>query len=168
MLDIDNRVFPRVRDAMADLTMKESYIVFPTLTPFADPAKLAPQESDSLYKTPTYLLLQEGPPSRFLLRLKYNASSTGDRGSLDLNALQIRDGSEQLIVNGRVLERGVDYNISYDVGQVTFLDPNAIFGIGGVSTVTARFEEQGIFAVAPTSIFGFASRYSLETSAASI
>ena len=162
LFNMQDRLFPRVRDATADQTVKEAYIVFPTLIPFADPAKLAPQEiSDSLYKTPTYLLFQEGPPARFLLRLKYNASSTGDRGSLDLNALQIRDGSEQLIVNGRVLERGVDYNISYDVGQVTFLDPNAIFGIGGVSTVTARFEEQGIFAVAPTSIFGFASRYSL-------
>ena len=29
----------------------------------------------------------------------------------------------------RVLERGVDYNISYDVGQVTFLNPNVLFGV---------------------------------------
>ena len=56
--------------------------------------------------------------------------------------------------------RGVDYSISYDVGQVTFLNPDALFGTGSAQ-VTARFEEQGLFAVAPTSILGMATRYSL-------
>jgi hypothetical protein len=161
IFNVQDRLFPRVRDAIATQTVKEAYVVFPTLIPFADSTRLALSEvTDSLYKTPDYLLFQEGPPARFGVRLKYNASSSGDRGSLDLNALQIRDGSEQLIVNGRVLERGVDYNISYDVGQVTFLNPNQLFGTGGQVTVTARFEERGIFAVAPTSIYGIASRYS--------
>ena len=44
--------------------------------------------------------------------------------------------------------RGVDYSISYDVGQVTFLNPDALFGTGPAQ-VTARFEERGLFAVAP-------------------
>lgn len=157
-----DRLFPRVRDATAGLTVKESYIILPHLRPFADPSRLETTElSDSLYRTPDYLLFTEGPPAKFVFRLQYNASSSGDRSTLDLGALQIRDGSEALFVNGRQLEKGVDYNINYDVGQVTFLNPNALFGTAGAVTVTARFEERGVFAVAPTQIYGLSSRYRL-------
>ena len=51
-------------------------------------------------------------------------------------------------MRGRRLERGVDYTITYDVGQVTFLNPDALFG-SQPAQVTARFEEQGLFAIAP-------------------
>ena len=59
-----------------------------------------------------------------------------------------------------MLERGVDYEINYDLGQVTFNNPASLFP-SGVGTVTARFEERGIFAVAPTSILGGTLGYSL-------
>jgi hypothetical protein len=77
-----------------------------------------------------------------------------------LNALQIRDGSEQLQLGGRLLTRGVDYSIDYATGRVTFLNPDALFG-SGTAVINARFEQQDAFAVAPTSILGFTSRYSL-------
>jgi hypothetical protein len=161
LFNAGERLFPRSRDASAGLTVKESYIVLPHLKPFANP-KLTPTErSDSLYQTPGYLLFAEGPPAKFLFRLQYNAASTGDRSSLDLGALQIRDGSEALFINGRRLEKGIDYSINYDVGQVVFLNPNGLFGAGGQATIQARFEERGIFAIAPTQIYGIASRYSL-------
>ena len=95
------------------------------------------------------------------MRLQYNATGGGDRSTLTLNALQLRENSEQLLVGGRKLVRGVDYSINYDVGQVTFLNPDALFGSGGTAQVTARFEERGLFAVAPTTILGMATRYSL-------
>ncbi|HEU4569981.1 MAG TPA: hypothetical protein VFS07_05360 [Gemmatimonadales bacterium] len=161
VLDVDNRVFPRTRDALAAQVMRESYIVFPTLVPFADPARLTPAErTDSLYRTPLYLLYTQGPPSRFQLRLRYNAASGGDRSVLDLNAFQIRPGSETVIANGQTLERGTDYSISYDLGQVTFLDPDGLFG-DRPGNVTVRFEERGIFAVAPTTIYGLTSTYTV-------
>ena len=93
-------------------------------------------------------------------RLHYDATGGGDRSTLNLNALQLRDGSEQLFVGGRKLVRGLDYSISYDLGQVTFLNPDALFGQGSAQ-VTARFEERGLFAVAPTNILGLSTRYSL-------
>ncbi|HXI20996.1 MAG TPA: hypothetical protein VNH46_07930, partial [Gemmatimonadales bacterium] len=161
VFNLQDRLFPRTQDPSATLTIKESYIVFPELQPFADSTLLLPTErNDSLYRTPAYLLYTEGPPAKFVFRLQYNASSTGDRSTLDLGALQIRDGSEALFLNGRRLEKGQDYNIDYDLGQVTFLDPNALFG-NGSATVQARFEERGIFAVAPTQIFGLSTRYNL-------
>jgi hypothetical protein len=159
--DRANRLFPRQQDPEVGQVTQDAYIVFPHLQPFADATKLSPAElQDSLYRTPLFLLLSQGPPAKFAVRLRYNASSGGDRSTLSLNALQLRENSEQLFVGGRKLVRGVDYSIDYDVGQVTFLAPDALFG-GGPSQVTAKFEERGLFAVAPTTILGLATRYSL-------
>jgi hypothetical protein len=160
VFDRENRLFPRTRDPDASEVLKESYIIFPSLTPFADPRLSAAERSDSLYRTPLYLLLTQGPPARFQVRLRYNSSGAGDRSTLNLGALQIREGSEQLLLGGRRLERGVDYSISYDLGQVTFLNPDALFG-STAGQINARFEEQGLFAVAPTTILGLSTRYSL-------
>ncbi len=161
VFDRDNRLFPRSRDPDAAQVVHDYYIVFPHLQPFGDQTKLTPAEvSDSLYRTPYFRLLGEGPPARFALGLHYDATGGGDRSTLNLNALQLRSGSEQLFVGGRKLVRGLDYSISYDLGQVTFLNPDALFGQGSAQ-VTARFEEHGLFAVAPTNIFGLSTRYSL-------
>src|SRR5690606_4956164 len=68
--------------------------------------------------------------------------------------------TEQLTVDGRRLVRGIDYTIGYENGTVTFLDPEGLFG-DRVVTIRARFEQRGLFAVAPTSIFGLTARYQL-------
>lgn len=160
IFDLDNRLFPRTRDPGADLVLRESYIAYPTLRPFVDPRLQPNERADSVYTSPAYLITTpQGPPSRFQMRLRYNAAGGTDAGSLNLNALQIRRGSEQLIAGGRVLERGVDYEINYDLGQVTFTNPAALFP-SGTGTISARFEERGIFAVAPTSILGGTLGYS--------
>ena len=159
--DRENRLFPRTRDPSAAQLIRDYYVVFPTLQPFADQTKLsAPELSDSLYRTPLFLLLSQGPPAKFALSLRYDATGSGDRSTLSLNALQLREGSEQLFVGGRKLLRGVDYSISYDLGQVIFLNPEAVFG-PGPNQLTARFEEQGLFAIAPTTILGLSTSYSL-------
>jgi hypothetical protein len=162
VFDRYNRLFPRSRDAGATQVIHDSYIVFPALRPFADPTRLTPAErSDTIYRTPLYLVLSpEGPPAKFQFRLRYNSTGAGDRTTLNLNAIQIKDGSEKLSVGSRDLVRGTDYSIAYETGTVTFLNPDAIFGTGSAQ-VTATFEERGVFAVAPTSIFGFTTRYAV-------
>ena len=161
LLDVDNRVFPRVHDPVPEQVTRDAFIVFPNARPFADTSLLAVQElQDSLYTTPLYALFNQGPAAKFLLRMQYNSVGAGDQTTLDLNALQISDGSEVLTVNGRTLVRGVDYTVAYDLGQVTFLNPSVLFG-GQPAVVTARFEERGLFAVAPTQLYGMSLRYSL-------
>ena len=161
VFDRDNRLFPRTRDPDAAQIIHEGYIVFPSLQPFGDAARLSGGELlDSLYRTPLFLLLAQGPATKFSLQLHYNATGGGDRSTLNLDALQVREGSEELSIAGRKLVRDVDYHISYDLGQVTFVNPDALFGQGNAQVV-ARFEERGIFAVAPTTIFGLTTRYSL-------
>ena len=160
VFDRENRLFPRAQEPQAVPVVNESYVVYPHLRPFADATRLTDSErNDSLYQKPLYLLNQ-GPAAKFHLRLRYNSSGRGDRSTLTLGALQLREGSEQVTVQGRRLERDLDYTISYELGQITFLNPESLFG-GGASQVSVRFEEQGIFAIAPTSIFGLSTSYSL-------
>jgi hypothetical protein len=160
IFDRENRLFPRAQEPQAAPVVNESYVVYPHLRPFADSTRLtAAERNDSLYQKPLYLLNQ-GPAAKFQLRLRYNSTGRGDRSTLTLGALQLREGSEQISVGGRRLERDVDYTISYELGQVTFLNPESLFG-AGAAQVTVRFEEQGIFAIAPTTILGLSTRYSL-------
>ncbi len=163
ILDLENRVFPRDRDAGATASVGESYIVFPHLTPFSDGTKLATaaERQDSLYRTPTYLVLgSQGPPTKYAFRLQYEAAGGSDRSQVSLNALNVQEGTDHLLINGRELERGVDYEIDYALGLVTFLDPDILFGTSTVQ-LTARFEERGFFAIAPTTVLGLTTTYTL-------
>ncbi len=159
-LDDFNRVFPRDRDPNAGLPIKDLFIVFPHLTPFADSARLDPRErNDSLYRTPTYLLGTQGPPPQFRLRIHYEATGAGDRSTLSLGAIQIREGSERLYLGSRELVRNRDYRITYNVGVVTFLNPDSLFL--GPSQIRAQFEENQRFDDAPKNNFGLVTTYHL-------
>jgi hypothetical protein len=156
--DTYNRLFPRDRDPAAGAPLREYFIVFPTLTPFADATRLPPAyRTDSLYRTPTYLLRAQGPAPLFSLDLRYDARGGDNRGTLLIGGYQIRTGSERLTANGRPLTRNVDYTINYEVGQVTFLNPDSLFP--RPTQVAVQFEENQAFAVAPTSVVGAQARY---------
>lgn len=159
-IDEYNRVFPRPRDPNGGAPIRDFFLVFPHLAPFADSARLQTAErNDSLYRTPNYLLSTQGPPPRFRLRLHYEAAGGGDRGVLALGALQIRDGTERLFVGNTELTRGRHYTIDYSIGLVTFLNPDSLFR--GPAQVRAQFEENQAFDVAPNSILGLSTTYSL-------
>lgn len=156
-----NRLFPRARDPQQGAPLRDYFAVFPHLTPFADPTRLAAAErNDSLYRTPRAFLAQQGPPSVFALRLAADVSASADRSQLSLNSFQIRDGSEKISVGNRQLVRDLDYSIDYATGLVQFKNPDSLFQ-GGVAQVRAQFEERAAFAIAPTSIYGLAARYDL-------
>jgi motility/secretion related protein SprA len=160
-LDQYNRLFPRDRDPGQGAPLRDYYVVFPHLRPFADTAKLvATERNDSLYRTPRLLLAQQGPPSVFTLTLHGDASAAADRGTLSLSSFQLREGSEKLYLGNRLLQRDQDYTIDYTVGLVTFKNPDSLFA-GSQAVVRAQFEERASFAVAPTSIYGMAATYDL-------
>src|SRR5207248_3311481 len=113
-----NRLFPRTRDPGQGAPLRDYFVLFPHLAPFADSTKLAPTErNDSLYRTPRAFLTSQGPPSVFALRLQADVSASADRSTLSLNSFQIRDGSEKISVGGRLLTRDVDYTIDYASGH---------------------------------------------------
>jgi hypothetical protein len=156
-----NRLFPRERDFAGPL--RDYFVVFPNLRPFADPTKLiAAERNDSLYRTPRALLAVQGPPSVFTLTLHGNSSAAGDKGTLSLSSFQLREGSEKLYLGNTLLTRDVDYSIDYTVGLVTFKHPDSLFTTGP-AVIRAQFEERATFTTAPTSIYGMAAKYDLGT-----
>jgi hypothetical protein len=153
-----NRLFPRQRDPGGGAPMRDLFIVFPHLTPFADSTRLPAQfRTDSVYRTPTYLLLTQGPTPLYVLRLNYDARGGNDRSRLSLGGLQIREGSEKLTANGRTLVRNTDYTINYEIGEVSFSSPDELFA--QPTQVSVQYEENPAFAIAPTSIYGLRTRY---------
>src|SRR5256712_10268553 len=119
--------------------VRDLFIVFPHLAPFADSTKLtATERNDSLYRTPRAYLSTQGPPSVFALRLHAAATSSPDRSILSLNSFQIREGSERIYVGNRLLTRETDYAIDYTTGQVQFKNPDALFqGLAGAGAAGA-------------------------------
>ena len=157
-VDEFNRVFPRLRDPDAGTPIRDHFIVFPHLMPFADAAALVPTErNDSLYQTPTYLLLTQGPAPKYSLRFGLEATGAGDQATLTLGALQVRTESEKVFVGDRQLVRGVDYEVDYNIGLVSFMQPEVLFL--GPTSVRVQFEENQIFDPATQNVFGLAGTY---------
>ncbi|MBR44154.1 MAG: cell surface protein SprA [Gemmatimonadetes bacterium] len=143
-----------------------SFIVFPTLRPFSQPP---PVESLRLSEGLTQAILgddanqaiyeEEDPfervnSGRFRLTFSYRLRSEGVISAFSLGAFGIRDGSERIFLGDRVLTRGADYEIDYNVGQVQLLEPDLLFASSPDATVRATWEQRSLFQVTPTQVVG--------------
>jgi len=160
--DIENRIWPRPGDPNFELslgnsaarTIRDQFLVFPSLRPFASNglAGLNPA-NDTVYTTPAeYLNSPQRPQAIYRIRIRYQSESGGDGGTLMLGAVQLRQNSERLLVDGVPLVRGTDYTIDYDLGRVTFNRSDTLFP--RPRQVTVQYEENPLFAQTPTSILG--------------
>ncbi len=171
--DAQNRVWPRPHDpdfaaGIADTTdaariIRDRFVIFPSLEPFSrrglarDPTVPA---NDSIYRTPNeYLYSPQHPQSFYRLRVRYQVDGTVGQGIIALTSVQLRPGSERLVLDGRLLVRDVDYSIDYELGRVQLL------GIDSTITrerrLVLRYEENPLFASVPTSIYGLAAQWTV-------
>ena len=135
--------------------------MFPHLQPFADATKLSPAErADSMYRTPLYLLFQE-TSAKYAQRLRYNSTGAGDRCTLNLGALQIREGSEQLEVRRPAAGAGhrLQHRLRSRPGHLP--QPGRAVRRRRRSRSRRATRSQDLFAVAPTTVMGLATTYSL-------
>ncbi len=151
-----------------------TFIVFPTLRPFQEPPPVpslglsATEARDILGSdaNPT-IYTSVDPVERengglYRLTIPFTTRTEGFISSFSLGALGIRDGSERVYFGERLLVQGEDYVIDYDVGQVTLLSPQSLFGTDPQGRIRANWEQKPLFQIAPTSIFGVNARYDLE------
>ncbi len=166
--DVENRLWPRLGDpnqaagagGSNSKLIKDYFIIFPSVRPFADSGlvHLPNPVNDSLYRTPDEdLVSQRRPPTQYRIRARYSAEGGGETGSLSLGTVQVRPNSERILVDGRPLARDVDYRVDYELGRVTFLHPDTLFQ--RPRPVNVQYEENPLFAAAPTSIFGIATSF---------
>lgn len=165
--DAANRLWPRPNDPnfLGSTTpgseiFRDRFIIFPSLEPFARRGLARPDEvaaNDTIYRTPNeYIYSPQHPQSVYRIVARYDVSA-GSSGTLALSAVQIRPGSERLTMEGRLLLRGVDYEIDYELGRVTLLNPDTL--ARQARRVVVRYEENPLFATVPTSIVGLSSEW---------
>lgn len=171
---VDGRVLfrPAREDPGDPPAVPGTFLVFPTLRPFADPPPLAPwglspgraggllgfDGNPAIYDHPDPV----ERAARALYRLVFTVRSRaqGVPASFFLGALGVREGSERIWLGERLLRAGLDYRVDYDIGQVTFLRPEELTTLPG-ATLRATWEQKPVFQVTPTSVLGFQSRYDL-------
>ena len=121
-------------DGFGSTALRGTYIVFPTLEPFGRPppvpseglsgaesaAVLGTDANPAIYDEPDPVI--RGGATRFRLNFRYRARLEGQLSSFNLGAFGIRDGSERITVEDRLLTRGIDYVVDYDLGLVTLLE----------------------------------------------
>jgi hypothetical protein len=146
-----------------------TFLVFPTLRPFAEPPPLpafglseqdtrtllGPDANHRIYEDPDPFERDNG--GRFRLTIPFQVRSDSLITSFSLGALGISEGSERIYFGERLLVRGEDYDIDYDLGQVLLRSPEVLFAADPDAPVRARWEQRQLFQAVPTSVMGLAA-----------
>jgi hypothetical protein len=146
--------------------IRDHFVVFPSLRPFAvrdsGLVVVGNPSNDAIYQTPNeYLYSPQHPANVYRLKVGYETEATGDAGAIMLGSVQVRPGSERVVLDGRPLIRELDYRIDYDLGRLSFARPDTLFN--RQRTISVRYEENPTFALAatPTTLLGFTSTLAL-------
>ena len=128
----------------------KGYLIFPRQQPF---------NSDSLTeKLPEiYTMDQDNLRDSTIYYIYVKTSQRSS--SFTLGRANIMPGSEVVkLGDGTILRRDVDYTINYDIGQITFLNDQAL---NPAANVTVDFEYAPFFMPEKKSLFGVAGQYRL-------
>lgn len=128
------------------------HLIFPYEKPF-DIEALDVRVPSIYEKTFNHTILRDS--TRYYLYVK-----TSERASnYSLGRANIIEGSEVVkLGDGTPLQRGVDYNINYDIGQITFISERAN---SPGANVTVDYEYAPFFSPEKKTLFGLASQYRL-------
>ncbi len=160
-----------------DPVVPGTFMIFPTLRPFAEPGPVPSLRLDEavtgsiLGDDANLRIYEEEDPfervnaGRFRLSISYRIRSEGLISSFSLGAFGIRDGSERIRLGDRQLLRGVDYEIDYDLGQISLLEPEILFASSPEASIHAAWEQRSLFQVTPTQVFGLRGHTALGSKA---
>jgi cell surface protein SprA len=161
-LDVHNPDGTGLPDGLTDIKNSNiidaarGLLIFPDRHPF-DPAENTYDTTGLLVKVPEIYAYPSGTEQPILKSTYYIEISNSSRNSaISLGKANILDGSERITINGKLMERGTDYNIQYDYGAVTFLtdealDPNA--------NISIEFEYSPYITSEKKTLFGIRSEY---------
>ncbi len=84
--------------------------------------------------------------------------SASRESQYSLGHAPIIEGSETVTLNGRPLTRGEDYTIMYEIGQITFINPEAL---SPNADLTVNYEYAPLLMPEKKSVFGLMTEYNL-------
>jgi hypothetical protein len=165
----ESRVYRPARENLGSAAAG-TFIIFPTLRPFAAPAALtgaglsADELMAALGADANAAIYEASDPvvraaaGRFRLQLGYRLGMTEAASSFSLGAFAIRESSERLYLGARRLERDIDYLIDYDLGLVTLTGARGALESPDAE-LRATWEQKPLFSVAPTNLFAGTARH---------
>ena len=166
-VDVENHVWPRPQDSnrlagtSTNKIIRENYLVFPSLQPFARAGLAQPfanPSNDTLYTFPNeYLYSRQRPASIFRILTSFLDAGGASSNVLQLGSAQLRPRSEHVFLDGQQLVRDIDYTVTYEVGLITFNRPDTLFL--RPRQVLVRFQEDQTFNLTPTSIFALTTQF---------
>ena len=170
----ESQIYRPALDSFEDQPpVQGTFIVFPTLEPFAAPAPLrsvpvdtmearrilGANRNERIYRDPDPFERENG--GVFRLNLSYQVQGEGTVSSFALGAVGIREGTDRVTLADRALLRGVDYTIDYDAGLLTLLNPEALLAANPGRFLDVSWEQRSFFQVAPSSVFGLNAGYDM-------
>lgn len=151
----DNKVDERQEVFRSDWGL----LIFPSRTPFfsdttfdnlaGSTAPLRETDSSLYYYTSSS---QQTKASKYYIQYVSKSRSSIIR----LNRVNIIEGSDVVKVNGRQLQRGVDYNIDYSFGSITLIDEEAI---DPNAQVSIDYEYAPFLTLQKKTLFGVRAEY---------
>lgn len=139
-------------NTVTDLDASRGHLIFHQREPFAESFLDAPNPAVYNYR---YNNTSRAEAQQYYIYVK-----TAKRdNTFSLGRTNIIEGSEVVKMgDGRVLKRGVDYNIVYEIGQITFLTEDAL---NPAADISVDFEYAPFFLPEKKSLFGVAARYAI-------
>ncbi len=130
------------------------HLIFPSRFPFISDSLPEAERVPNIYNEP-----RDAPTlpnsSKYYIYVKTSTRAS----TFSLGRANIMPNSEVVkLGDGTVLRRDVDYNINYDIGQITFLNDQAL---NPAANVSIDFEYAPFFMPEKKSLFGVAGQYSL-------
>jgi len=139
-------------DVQHDLDLSRGHLIF-------NPVSLPLPFDASFLNVPNSLIYTE-LTNKNLYKMYYIWVKTARRSNtFSLGRTNIIEGSEVVkLGDGRILKRGVDYNIIYEIGQITFISEDAV---NLASNISVDYEYSPFFLPEKKSLFGVAARYAI-------
>lgn len=133
-------------------------IVFPVLEPFGEefPSDLPEDRRyQEVYDEQVEFARQEKTKDKFLITGEYSASVTSTF-NIGFNVVE---NSVEVFLGGRKLNRGTDYLVDYNIGQVTILNSDAL--VPGAD-LRITYEQNDLFQLASKTLLGFRGIYEFD------
>lgn len=161
----------RPNSESVDSVVPGVFVVFPTLHPFAEPPPSPPLGNSAA--AAARVLGAAGAPAiydgvddrarregkRFRLNFAFTARAQGMGSAIMLGTAGLREGSERVYLGSRQLERGIDYEIQYDLGEIRLNNPALLTTGRGDLRVT--FEQNPLFRRPPNTVAGLGAIFPL-------
>ncbi|RKZ18481.1 hypothetical protein DRQ53_00140 [bacterium] len=166
-LDQRNTSGQAVSDGRADVEdqnifyLRPGFLRFDHPTPMSLPDSVVTDWTDGLVTTvplgaraPTlYTRILTSQQRTELNRFNFVGNQSAVSSRLRLNAFNILEGSEELLLDGAVMNQGTDYDIDYLTGEIN-LKGNALASLNAQTRIEVRFESDPLFGGGRTSLSG--------------